>query len=176
MKTSFVAKSLPAATLAIWVSVMALTLRPAFAQVTLPDGWRRPTAVEAKGVWRNKSPARFLIVKGDFDGDGHDDLAELLVSDSGREFALFVRLSSQRDAWQSIHGGRGPVADFGIRLVRPGKRDTLCADDPSGCAPDTAKVLDLANSAIEFFTYREASSIFYYDKTTKRFHPAPISD
>jgi hypothetical protein len=169
MKTSFAMKSLIAARLAICLSGVVLTLRPGFAQDSLPDGWRKPTAVEAKGVWRNKSAVRFLVVKGDFDGDGRDDLAELLVNDSGREFALFVRLSSQHDAWQSIHGGRAPLGDFGIRRVRPGKRDTLCGDDPSVCAPDTAKSLDLANSAIEFFTYGEASSIFYWDKTAKRF-------
>lgn len=176
MKTFFVVKPLIAARLTICFSVMVLTLRPVFAQDSLPDGWRKPTASEAKGAWRNKSATRFLIVKGDFDGDGRDDLAELLVNDSGGEFGLFVRLSSQHDAGQSIHGGRAPVADFGIRLVRPGKRATLCGDDPSVCAPDTAKSLDLANSTIEFFTYGEASSIFYWDKTAKRFRAAPTGD
>ena len=73
-------------------------------------------------------------------------------------------------------GGHVAVADFGIRLVHSGKRDTLCGDDPSVCAPDTAKSLDLANSAIEFFAYGEASTIFYWDKAAKRFRDAPISD
>ncbi len=148
----------------------------AFAQEKLPEGWRKPMPSEANEAWRRKSRTGFLVVRGDFDGDGKQDVAELLVNDSGREFALFVRLSSQHEAWQSIHGGRAPLADFGIRLVRPGKRDTLCGDDPSVCAPDTAKSLDLANSAIEFFTYGEASSIFYWDKTAKRFRAAPMGD
>lgn len=176
MKTSFVVRLLFAARVQICFSAMILTVLLAFAQKSVPDGWRQPTVAEAKGDWRNKSATRFLVVKGDFDGDGHDDLAELLVSDSDKKFALFVSLSSEHDDWQSIHGGRGPVANFGIRVVRPGKHDTLCSDDPSICAADTAKSLDLANNAIEFFTYRQASSIFWWDKTTKRFRIAPLSD
>jgi hypothetical protein len=175
MKTSYITRMPLGSKIGIWIS-MIVTLCPAFAQNRLPSNWRKPTSAEAKGAWRNKSASRFLVVKGDFDGDGRDDLAELLISDSGRDFALFVRLSSQHDAWQSIHGGRAPVGDFGIRLVRPGKRDTLCGDDPSVCAPDAAKSLDLANSAIEFFTYGEASSIFYWDNTAKRFRAAPTGD
>ncbi len=176
MKIASAVKSLRASRAAICVSLMALTIALSLAQDTLPDGWRKPTAAEAKGAWRNKSAARFLVVKGDFDGDGHDDLAELLGSDAGNEFALFVRLSTQHNTWQSIHGGRAAVADFGIRLVHSGKRDMLCSDDPSVCAPGTAKSLDLTNSAIEFFTYGEASSIFYWDKSAKRFRAAPMSD
>ena len=176
MKTSVALKSLLAVRLWAYVLLVVLTLPLAVSQESLPDGWRTPTAAEAKGAGRNKSAARFLVVRGDFDGDGHENLAQLLLSNSGKEFGLYVRLSSQHDTWQSIHGGRTSMAGLGISLVRPGKRDTLCSDDPSICAPDTAKTLDLANNAIEFFSSGEASSIFYWDKTAKRFRVVPQSD
>jgi hypothetical protein len=144
-------------------------------QQTLRAGWRKPTLAEATGAWRKKSPARFLVVRGDFDGDGRDDVAELLVSDSGKTFGLFVWLSGQR-RWQSIHGADTSLGDLGISLVLPKKFDTLCADDPSMCAPSAPATVDLKNKAIEFFAWGEASSIFYWDPSAQAFRNAPMSD
>jgi hypothetical protein len=144
-------------------------------QPTLPNGWRKPTASEATGTWRKKSPTRFLVVRGDFDGDGRDDVAELLVSDSGKSSGLFVWLSSQR-RWQSIHGANFPLGELGINLVLPKKFDTLCADDPSVCAPSAPATVDLKNKAIEFFAWGEASSIFYWEPSSQTFRNAPMSD
>lgn len=154
----------------------ALTASLLVAQESLPTGFRRPTSFEAKGSWRVKSPTRFLIVRGDFDGDGKADVAELLVRESGRGFALFVRLSSQGDRWQRIHGGDTSLSNFGIRIVWPGKYETFCADDPSVCAPDTAKTIDLRTDAIKFFAWGEADSFFHWDQTAKKCRNAPQSD
>src|SRR5208283_460278 len=108
-----------------------LTTCASLAQEHLPTGWRKPTLSEAKGGWRSRSATRFLIARGDFDGDGQRDLAELLVSDSGKEFGLWVQLSSQGGDWQMIHSGPAPLGELGIYIVRPGKYDTLCSRDPS---------------------------------------------
>ena len=144
-------------------------------QQALPAGWRKATPTEAIGLWRKKSPSRFLVVRGDFDGDGRDDVAELLVSDSGKSFGLLVWLSSQR-RWQSIHGADASLGNLGISLVLPKKFDTLCADDPSMCAPSAPATVDLKNKAIEFFAWGEASSVFYWDPSAQAFRNAPMSD
>lgn len=157
------------------IFVATFSMAQVAAQPTLPAGWRKPTHTEATGAWRKKSPARFLVVRGDFDGDGRNDVAELLVSDSGKSFGLFVWLSSQR-RWQSIHGADGSLGDLGINLVLPKKFDTLCAHDPSGCAPSAPATVDLKNQAIEFFTWGEASSIFYWEASSQAFRNAPMSD
>ena len=73
-----------------------------FAQEALPDGWHRPTLAEAKGQWRKKSRTRFLEVRGDFNGDGRVDLAELLISDSGKQCGLFVRFAGADSRWQAL--------------------------------------------------------------------------
>src|SRR6185437_11407953 len=155
--------------------MIAYSIAQVSTRQTLPAGWRKPTSAEAKGAWRKKSPTWFLVVRGDFDSDGRDDVAELLVSDSGKSFGLFVWLSSQR-RWQSIHGADVPLGDLGISLVLPKKFDTLCADDPSVCAPGTPATVDLKNKAIEFIAWGEASSIFYWDSSAQAFRNAPMGD
>jgi hypothetical protein len=97
------------------IFVAAFSMAQVSTQPTFPAGWRKPTPSEAIGAWRKKSPTRFLVVRGDFDGDGSDDAAELLVSDSGKSFGLFVWLSSQRRR-QSIHGANALPGDLGIDL------------------------------------------------------------
>jgi hypothetical protein len=157
------------------ILLVSLPLAVAFAQ-ELPEGWRPPTFAEATGHWRQKSSTRYLTVKADFDGDGHDDLAEVLVDDSGKKFGLFVRLSGEHSDWQSLHQARTPLGNLGIRVVRPGKYETLCGSDPSVCDPETPKALDLTNSAIEFFSYGSASGVFYWDRMKNKFLSAPMSD
>jgi hypothetical protein len=157
------------------IFVAASSMAQVSPQQALPAGWRKPTPNEAIGPWRKKSPSRFLVVRGDFDGDGRDDVAELLVSDSGKSFGLFVWLSSQR-RWQSIHGADASLGNLGISLVLPKKFDTLCADDPSMCAPSAPATVDLKNKAIEFFAWGEANSIFYWDPSAQAFRNSPMSD
>jgi hypothetical protein len=157
------------------IVVAAFSMAQVSTQPTLPAGWRKPTPAEATGAWRKQSPARFLVVRGDFDGDGRDDVAELLVSDSGKRFDLFVWLSSQR-RWQSIHGADAPLRDLGISLVPPKKFDTLCADDPSECAPGVPASVDLKNKGIEFFAKGKANSIFYWEPSAQAFRNAPMGD
>ena len=157
------------------ILLAAYSIAQVSAEQTLPAGWRKPALAEATGTWRKKSPARFLVVRGDFDGDGRDDVAELLVSDSGKSFGLFVWLSSQR-RWQSIHGADASLGDLGISLVLPKKFDTLCADDPSMCAPSAPATVDLKNEAIRFFAWGATSSIFYWDPSTQAFRNAPMGD
>ncbi len=157
------------------ILVAAYSIAQVSAQQPFPAGWRKPTLAEATGAWRKKSPTGFLVVRGDFDGDERDDVAELLVSDSGKSFGLFVWLSSQR-RWQSIHGANARLGNLGIGLVQPEKFDTLCADDPSVCAPGAPATVDLKNRAIEFFAWGETSSIFYWDPSTQAFRNAPMGD
>jgi hypothetical protein len=142
----------------------------------LPKGWRRPTLTEAKGKWRNKSHARFLRVRGDFDGDGRQDVAELLVSSSAIKIGLFVRVSSQHNEWQSVHEPDGPLDRLGIAIVRPKKYVTLCSSDPSVCAANDPRSLDLKSSAINLFAYGANNSFLYWDPKAEKFQSAPMSD
>ena len=145
------------------------------ARETLPTGWRKPVATEITGTWRSKIPTKFLIVKGDFDGDGRPDLAEILVSASAKQSSLFVRLSGNGD-WQAIHSLGSGIGDIGIDLVRPGNYKTVCYADPSLCAQDAPQIVNLTTDAIGLFSHGSTSSFFFFDHATKRFRPAPLSD
>jgi hypothetical protein len=145
----------------------------------LPSGWRRPIKVEASGEWRQKSRARFLVVKGDFDGDGKPDTAELLVNPLSSKFALFARLSST-NKWQLV----GQAVDvkefdrFGIDLVKLGEYKTACGKGYGdyACAHGEPDVLKLSNAAIDFFYTESSDSIFYWDAGAKAFREILISD
>jgi hypothetical protein len=149
----------------------------AFAQ-ELPHDWRRPSKTEVADKWRMKSPTRFVIVKGDFDGDGKADVAELLVGRSARQCALFVWLSSERNnspelIWQTDKGG---LINIGIRLIHPGKYETLCSSDPTECEAQTPTNINLKNYGIEFFSHGATRSFAYWDGATKKFRWVPIGD
>ena len=102
----------------ICIAWIMLTVSPVFGQGIFPNGWRRITQAEAADDWRQKSRTRYLLVKGDFDGDGKSDTAELLLNPSANQFALFVKLASSAK-WQML----GEPFDvkvldrFGIDLV-----------------------------------------------------------
>src|ERR1051325_8720826 len=59
-----------------------------------PPGWHAVSVSEFKGTedfhFRLKQPAGGLEAAGDFDGDGHADVARVLESDDGKHCAVFV--------------------------------------------------------------------------------------
>jgi hypothetical protein len=151
----------------------------AFAQGTLPSGWRKPSPVETSSDWRKKSPTRFRSIKADFDGDGKPDVAELLVSPSDKQFAFFVKLGST-EKWQML----GKPYDltsldrFGIDVVKPGKYETACGKGYGdyACAHGEPDYLKLSKSAIDIFYTESSDSIFYWDTTAQEFREVLMSD
>jgi hypothetical protein len=141
--------------------------------------WRKPTAAESSGDWRQKSRTRFLAVKGDFDGDGKADIAELLVNPSKKQFALFVNLAST-DKWQLL----GEPEDvkwldgMGIRLVKPGRYKTACGKGygEEFCAHGEPNFLKLSTPAINMFKEESADVIFYWNRSKKKFVNIQMSD
>jgi hypothetical protein len=158
---------------------MVLTSSAAFPQQTLPAGWRKPTLAEASGTWRKKSPTKFLIVRGDFDGDGKADTAEILVSESAPQFALFIKRAAT-DKWQMLGEAYDVKAldRFGIDLVKPGKYETACGKgyDDSFCAHGEPDFLNLSHPAIDFIYTESSDSIFYWEPSTKTFREIQMSD
>jgi hypothetical protein len=143
----------------IWILLFTTASWLTSAQSTLPLGWRRPSPAEVSDAWR-KRPEKFLMVKADFDGDGHADVAEISANDAEKRCALFVWLSSNNE-WKLLWNGGTPLRNIGASLVCPGKYDTLCGDDPSVCNPETPKSVNLVHSVASLFFEGETSSFFY---------------
>ena len=153
-------------------------LSPTAVAQELPHGWRRPAQTEVAQSWRMKSPSRFMIVKGDFDGDGKADVAELLIGRSVQQGGLFVWLTSQfnNPAGPIWHADKGGLSNIGIRPAHPGKRETLCSSDPSECEPQTPAYVNLKSNGIELFSRGTTRSVAFWDATTKKFRWIPIGD
>jgi hypothetical protein len=161
------------------VVLLAVLLCSAALAQDLPAEWRTANTVEKSPAWRKKSPTRFFLVEGDFDGDGKSDIAEILVNPTEKKFALFVRLAST-PKWQMLGeaGGLGLLDRFGIDLVKPGKYQTACGKgyDDSFCAHGEPDYLTLSHPAIDFIYTESADSIFYWERNTKLFRQIQMSD
>ena len=163
----------------ICIAWIMLTVSPVFGQGIFPNGWRRITQAEAADDWRQKSRTRYLLVKGDFDGDGKSDTAELLLNPSANQFALFVKLASSAK-WQML----GEPFDvkvldrFGIDLVKPGKYQTACGKGYGdyACAHGEPNFLLLSAPGIDLFYTESLDSIFYWDRKSGKFVEVLMSD
>jgi hypothetical protein len=145
----------------------------------LPQAWRRPTKAEAADEWRNKSRSRFLTVKGDFDGDGKPDIAELLVNTERKNFAISVKLGSTGKYDQVGDEVETKwLSEMGIALVKPGRYETACGKgyDDSFCAHGEPDYLTVSNPAIDFFVEESADSMLYWDEKEKTFKKVQMSD
>lgn len=101
-------------------------------EVDLPAGWRAPTA--AQNV-RNLAEARKsggavnqkLSIAADFDGDGRQDRAVVLLNDRTGRFAVFVRRASAGRFVKVADGGDAEwLWNYTLELASPGEQQTAC--------------------------------------------------
>lgn len=150
----------------------------------LPEGWRFPTDAELDGQsLRKDSNWKYARATGDFDGDGVDDTAYLLKSETASGQGLWVRLSSHRsDDWRvldEIHWGEQyPDASLamGIETVPPGKYESACGKGYWDCASDEPAAIDVETAALRYFMFDSASSVFHWDAETGVFKRTWTSD
>ena len=156
--------------------IAAFQLAPA--EGVLPRGWRRPTTKEFDAEWRHKDPGNYLRAKGDFDGDGKEDVAELLVQRHGVSAGLFVWRAENPVALFLVKFDKKWLGRQGIALVEPGEYRTACGKGYGdwACAHGEPEVLKLQNQAIDLFYEESADSIFYWDATRKTFVRVQMSD
>jgi hypothetical protein len=145
----------------------------------LPQGWRRPTQSETSEAWRNKSPSHFVVVKGDFDGDGQPDVAEILINPSRNRWAIFVKLAATQH-WQRVgdQNEMSWLAGMGLSPVKAGRYETACGKGygEEFCGYGEPKYLKLSTDAIDFFKEESADSIVYWDQKKHAFRFIQMSD
>lgn len=144
----------------------------------LPEGWRRPTRSETSGAWRKESPTRFLVVRGDFDGDGKQDVAELLVNPSIKQFGVFVKLAAAGQWHSLITFDLEAIGRYAIDFVKPGKYKTACGKGYGdyACAHGEPDFLVLKHPAVDFIYTHSSDIIYYWDQKSKTFLEVQMSD
>jgi hypothetical protein len=142
--------------------------------------WRAPTNAELGSLedqkWRQDDRARYLVVTGDFDGDGKPDQARLMVRADGKAFALFVKLGA-RDTAQKLDEFPDiwMLPSIGLKRVAPATYPTACARGID-CAEDEPKYIRVTHEAIDFFKTESAETYYYWNETRHAFARAGMSD
>ena len=137
------------------VSAVALPIR-AISQspLALPAGWRLPTQKEAHQAWRSSADTRYLVAHGDFDGDGRQDSAYLLVREDGSGFAPFVALTGRDGRAVYVQGEKTNQMAYleseGLKLAKPGTYTTACGEGYA-CGPGDKESINISHHAIAYF-------------------------
>jgi hypothetical protein len=154
-------------------------------KITMPDGWRFPTAEElSDDVNRKDSPTKYAKAVADFNGDGINDEAVLLKSTKFSGEGLFVRLSDNQNGFKWIEldvidwGKKYPKVNLsmGIDIAKPGEYKTACGKGYFECKEGEPEVLKLRRPAINYFRFESANSFFVWDEKTTGFKRIWISD
>lgn len=149
------------------------------AAVPIPAGWRVPTQKELNQEWRKEKPHHFWAIKADFNGDGIEDEAKLLVTQKGQGAALFAFVS-QGKSFQTYLldelDAVGWLEVMGIDVVEKGKYETACGKGYADCEPSEPEQIILKNPGINYFKEGSANSFFYWDGKKKAFSRIWISD
>lgn len=148
--------------------------------ITIPSGWRAPTDAELNDAWRNKDPGKYSLVRGDFNGDGVEDVAMLLVSLQRHEVGLFVFLARKNHSYKTYRLDVIKDANYlqvmGVAKVSPGPYKTACGKGYWDCKPSEVPILSLQQEAINFFKMESANSYFYWDEKKSSFRRMWMSD
>jgi hypothetical protein len=145
-----------------------------------PPGYRFPRPADVTGDWatfRATAPEPFHV-RDDFDGDGSQDDGWLLLSESEDRWAFFVARGARSGQlhWEMLESGLGPVQEFGLEIVRPGRYKTACGKGYFECAVDETDELRLKRPAIDFFMFESSSTFYWWDSGRKAWRKTRISD
>ena len=147
------------------------------ADIKIPDGYREATLkdyVHEEGNFPKGKPP--IKVSADFNGDGKQDIAVILIKNDGNGWALFVLLAGQKKIFKLDEITEKGSIHMGIELVKPGLIKTACGKGYWECAPDEPMELKLMLPAINYFVFESANSMFFWDKKASAFKRIWISD
>jgi hypothetical protein len=150
------------------------------ATISAPAGYRRPTASDYTEGWasfRGAVPEPF-VARADFNGDGHQDEAWLLVREPGG-FGLFVFLGSPTASARIVQLTEAKslrAQSHGVEVALPGPHMTACGKGHWVCNTNEPEVLTLETPGILLQQFESSSSIFWWSRKSNRFERTWISD
>jgi hypothetical protein len=126
--------------------------------------WAPPTYTEVgetNAELRANSPDRYLSTLGDFNGDGQQDRAAIVVRRSSDEAAVLVYLSGRIQGPIVLRTfPSAAIRHTGIASVKPGSYRPACARG-GGADCDPATRVTLPHDGVSIFTF-ESSATYYW--------------
>lgn len=122
---------------------------------------------------------------GDYDGDGIQDEARILIStNKSNSIGIFVFLGSKNEKAKIIKvetigtSVDSPIQDHFISTVKPSdeKIPTACGKGYWDCGPSEPKAITLRRDAISFGEFEAWDSIAYWDSSSNKFKVVALSD
>ena len=136
---------------------------------TMPSEWRIPSESELGDNWREGIHKNAAVV-GDFNGDGLNDGAYLVVSSDGQWEGLLAFISLEdKVRWYELSKSKFDVKVFmGLDWYSPGRYKVLCETDAE-CEESLKKEIAIETDAFAFYRPGSASSIFVWNMEDAEF-------
>ena len=163
-----------------YIILVALPMPLALFAQDLPS-WRSPAESELgeHSAWRKEDPDRYLLVRADFDGDGKEDTARLVINDKENKMGMMVKLSTLGKAEPLLietNSDKGAIKAIGIKIAKPGKYQTACGKGYYDCKNGEPEQIQLDRPGIDFFKYETANMFFLWNAAKKTFNEIYMSD
>lgn len=168
----------------LWCPIVFLSFVAPASAASFFDDWRFPDETDITDDWEiyRQEGREFYTVAEDFNGDGNQDEAWILIRNDDTEWGLFVFLNADSSDPEIIQLGRTKMDDcppqcMGLALTPPGNHITVCGKGYRwACDPDGRKYVDTKYPAIDYFRFESASSFFYWNEDIDRFERIWTSD
>jgi hypothetical protein len=169
----------------LWCLIVFLNFAAPAYPASVLDDWRFPDKSDVIGDWQTyrQEGREYFTFTADFNGDGNQDEAWILIRKDNSEWGLFVFLSERDDERQIIELERFEITarttpqGMGIGLADPGYYLSACAKGyGTGCEPGERMSVELKNPAIDFFMFESANSFFFWNEALIGFERIWISD
>ena len=138
-----------------------------------------PGSVEVKDKWRDEGANRYLWFKADFNGDGIEDQANVLINKDNKKVGIFAFVSQKDDKYTTFKLNEMDIKYIeyvGLSMVSPGRYVTLCGKGGLYDCGDDPDEIVLSYNAIEFFFEGKNSRYFYWDSSKDGFKSVSITD
>lgn len=137
--------------------------------------YRLPEPRDLTGDWAAKPQA--WCARADFDGDGVDDVALLLVRRQGEGFQLLMLLGPPAKSRAIVLEERPWAAQgFGLAVAGPGRYETAVGKGYTVEAHGDPAELTLELPALDRFHFESWNAFWYWDSAAKRFRYVQMSD
>lgn len=142
------------------------------AAAPIPQGWRLPAEGEIHRGTHDGSHRYLSRIRTDFNGDGVEDEAMVLVKGRDQGAALFAFVS-QENGYKSCMLDEMEetwwLDDVGIGVAAPGEYISACGTLYFDCGPGETKEFSLKLPGIRYYKAGCSDSIFWWDDQKKRF-------